>query len=153
MGEAELVFRELGPADDPRVTKDLLPLLRRLRPALSGELFEELVTEGHEQGLRYLIAYSPAGQPLAAAGYRTLVTSRGRVLFVDDLVTDEASRSQGVGARLMGELKTLGRRGGCVRLELDSGVANPHAHRFYLRHRLDITAFHFAGPVELESRA
>ncbi|MEV4603456.1 hypothetical protein AB0K15_39500 [Amycolatopsis sp. NPDC049253] len=86
------------------MTEDLLPLLR---PALSGELFEELVTEGHDQGLRYLIACSPAGQPPAAAGYRTLVTSRGCVLFIDDLVTGEAARSQGVGARLLGELKAL----------------------------------------------
>ncbi|MEU4667549.1 hypothetical protein AB0F91_06150 [Amycolatopsis sp. NPDC023774] len=51
MGACELVFRELGPAGDPRVTEDLLPLPLLLRPALSGELFEELVTQGHDQGL------------------------------------------------------------------------------------------------------
>ncbi|MEW2502691.1 hypothetical protein AB0878_19700 [Amycolatopsis sp. NPDC047767] len=89
--DAELVFRELGPADDPRVTDDLL----LPPPALSDELFEELVTEGHVQGLRYLIASTPSGRP--PVGYRTLVASRGRVLFVDDLVTDEATRSRGAG--------------------------------------------------------
>ncbi|HEX6449449.1 MAG TPA: GNAT family N-acetyltransferase [Trebonia sp.] len=145
MDGAELEIRALGPADDPA---DLLPLLRRLRPDLTEELFSELLTEGYDQGLRYLVAYSPSGQPLAAAGYRTLVTSRGRILFVDDMVTDEAARSQGVGARLLTELKTLGSQSRCDRLELDSGVANTAAHRFYLRHRLDIGAFHFAGPVE-----
>ncbi|WP_326835347.1 GNAT family N-acetyltransferase [Amycolatopsis rhabdoformis] len=140
----EVDIRELGRGDDPA---DLLVLLRRLRPVMSEELFDELVTDGYEQGLRYLVAYSGAGRPLAAAGYRRLVTSRGRVLFVDDLVTDEAARSRGVGARLLAELQTLARGTGCDRLELDSGVANAAAHRFYFRHRLDVAAFHFAGPV------
>ncbi|MEU8632637.1 GNAT family N-acetyltransferase [Amycolatopsis sp. NPDC048633] len=144
MNRAELVIRELDPGGDPQPTADLWPLLQRLRPGLTKELFEELLTDGYRQGLRYLVAYSPAGRPLAAAGYRVLVTSRGRLLFVDDLVTDEATRSQGVGAGLLRELEARGRRAGCARLELDSGVSNTAAHRFYLRHRLDITAFHFA---------
>ncbi|MGP4017577.1 GNAT family N-acetyltransferase [Saccharopolyspora sp. 5N708] len=147
MRGADLDIRELEPDDDPKLAADLLPLLRRLRPGLTDELFGELLTDGYRQGLRYLVACTSAGQPLAAAGYRILVTSRGRILFVDDLVTDEGARSQGVGARLVGELEALARRGGCVRLELDSGVSNAAAHRFYFRHRLDITAFHFAGAV------
>jgi len=144
MSRAELVIRELGPVDDPQLTADLWPLLQRLRPGLTEDLFGELLTDGYRQGLRYLVAYSPAGLPLAAAGYRVLVTSRGRVLFVDDLVTDETARSRGIGAALLAELEAVGRRAECARLELDSGVSNTAAHRFYLRNRLDITAFHFA---------
>lgn len=144
MRGAELDIRELGHLDDPQRTADLWPLLQRLRPGLTKDLHDELLTDGYRQGLRYLIAYSPAGRPLAAAGYRVLVTSRGRVLFVDDLVTDETARSQGVGAGLMSELMAIGRRADCARIELDSGVSNTAAHRFYLRHRLDIVAFHFA---------
>ncbi|NKQ54341.1 GNAT family N-acetyltransferase [Amycolatopsis sp. K13G38] len=148
MHELDLVIREVGCCDDPQSTADLWRLLCRLRPGLTEELFTEMLTDGHDQGLRFLVAYSLGGQPLAAAGYRTLVTSRGRILFVDDLVTEDAARSQGVGARMVRELKTLGRLAGCVRVELDSGVSNTAAHRFYFCHRLDITAFHFTAPVE-----
>ncbi|MFC0432721.1 GNAT family N-acetyltransferase [Kutzneria buriramensis] len=146
-GTVDVVFKELTSDDVPLLRSDLLPLLRRLRPAMSDELFAELVTDGFEQGLRYLVAYSPSGLPLAAAGYRILVTSRGRVLFVDDLVTAEESRSRGFGARVVDELTEVGRRAGCDRMELDSGVVNTAAHRFYLRHRFDISAFHFARPI------
>ncbi|HWD02882.1 MAG TPA: GNAT family N-acetyltransferase [Amycolatopsis sp.] len=59
-------------------------------------------------------------------------------------MNEDAARSQGVGAGLLSRLEMLGRRTGCVRLELDSGVANATAHRFYFRHRLDVSAFHFA---------
>lgn len=148
----EVVIHELGSRDDPRPREDLLPLLRQLRPGLTGESFEELVTDGYDQGLRYLLAYAPAGAPLGAAGYRIMPTSRGRILFVDDLVTDAAARGTGVGALLMAELARRAGAHGCVRVELDSGVANTGAHRFYLDRRMAIVAFHFAASCPGDDR-
>lgn len=141
----EVRVEELA-AGDPRLPAQLYPLLRLLRPGLSDEQFRELVTTGHDQGLRFLLA-SAGDEPLGAAGYRVLVTSRGRILFVDDLVTAEPARSSGVGGRLMAELHRLAAVHGCDRLELDSGTVNTAAHRFYVRRGFDIIAFHFAAPV------
>ncbi|ODU06105.1 MAG: hypothetical protein ABS81_05590 [Pseudonocardia sp. SCN 72-86] len=126
----------------------LFDLLAQLRPGLTRDLFEELTTVGYDQGLRFLVAEDVDGVPTAAAGYRVLSTSRGRILYVDDLVTSEAHRSRGFASRMLAELRSRSRTGDCVRLELDSGVTNTRAHRFYLRERLDIGAFHFAMPVD-----
>ena len=68
----------------------------------------------------------------------------GKALYVDDLVTDEAARSSGVGAAMMGWLVTHAREAGCAELHLDSGVQRYGAHRFYLTQRMNITSHHFA---------
>jgi GNAT superfamily N-acetyltransferase len=73
---------------------------------------------------------------------------RGRVLFVDDLVTSPSARSRGVASTMLRELRTRAAATGCRRLELDSGTTNSGGHRFYLRHGLDISAFHFGCDVE-----
>ena len=145
----DVVIRELARGGADRFTMDLFTLLRQLRPDLSQQTFRELTSDGYEQGLRYLVAHSSHGKPVAAAGYRVLVTSRGRILFVDDLVTAEAERSHGIAAAMLSDLERRARMAGCVRLELDSGVTNTTAHRFYLRHRLDILAFHFGAAVDV----
>ncbi|MFJ4825689.1 GNAT family N-acetyltransferase [Streptomyces bacillaris] len=144
----DLVLVDLGPGD-PRMAADAAPLIRALRPRLSADAFTAFAEEGHAQGLRFTVAYDTAtGRALGAATHRVLATSRGRLLFVDDLVTAAESRGRGVGARLMAELERRGRAEGCVRLELDSGTANVDAHRFYHARRLTVAAFHFGRELE-----
>lgn len=133
---------------DPRAGADLFALLRQLRPALTARAFEELTGEGERQGPRYLLAYDAAGAPVAAAGYRVLITSRGRILFVDDLVTAGAARRAGVGAALLTAVEERGRQASCTALELDCGVGNAAAHRFYFGRLMSVLAFHFAKPLE-----
>ena len=82
---------------------------------------------------------------VAAAGFRLLENlAWGRFLYVDDLVTDAAHRSQGHGDALMNWLMAHARAAGCAELHLDSGVERFGAHRFYLARRMDITSHHFA---------
>lgn len=138
----ELVIRELDNAD-PSLEQVVYPLLLALRPQLSREAFRALIHDGGAQGARVLVACGADGQCVAAAIYRVLATSRGRVLFLDDLVTKPEARSHGVGAALLTRLEKAGREAGCERLELDSGVNNLGAHRFYHRHQLGIVALHF----------
>ncbi|WP_328375600.1 GNAT family N-acetyltransferase [Streptomyces sp. NBC_00440] len=126
---------------------DIGPLLRTLRPGLSEAAFMSFASEAHRQGLVFTAAYVPDGPCVGVATHRTLVTSRGRLLFVDDLVTDPGVRSGGVGSLLMEELEARARRAGCTRIELDSGVANHGAHRFYHAHRMVIAAHHFGRDI------
>jgi GNAT superfamily N-acetyltransferase len=87
------------------------------------------------------------GAVRGVAGYRYLdQLVRGRVLYVDDLVTEEGMRSRGYGEALLGWLYELARSSGCTALELDSGVHRAEAHRFYFRQRMTISAFHFVRP-------
>jgi GNAT superfamily N-acetyltransferase len=130
---------------DARLTKDLLPVLNELRPHLSEEDYLAVYDEGHPQGLRFTAAYAEAGECVGVAGWRTVAnTNRRRMLYVDDLVTASASRSTGVGRALLGYLEVRARELGCTALHLDSGTQRRDAHRFYMRERLTIMAFHFA---------
>nr|WP_239074414.1 GNAT family N-acetyltransferase [Streptomyces sp. SID10853] len=126
---------------------DVGPLLRTLRPGLTEAAFLAFAAEAHGQGLVFTAAYAPDGRCVGVATHRTLATSRGRLLFVDDLVTDARMRSGGIGGLLMDELETRARRAGCIRIELDSGVTNHGAHRFYHARRMVISAHHFARDI------
>lgn len=126
---------------------DLYPLLCQLRPGLTSRSFDALISEGYAQGLRYFVAYGIDGTLQAAAGYRVIATSRGRILFLDDLVTRPDARSTRVGAVLLDAVETIGQESGATAIELDSGVANAAAHRFYFAHGMSVTAFHFAASL------
>ncbi len=65
-------------------------------------------------------------------------------LYVDDLVSDEASRSRGAGKLLLDWLQDYARQQGCKQFHLDSGVTRFAAHRFYLREGMRIASHHFS---------
>ena len=68
-------------------------------------------------------------------------------LYVDDLVTDDAERSRGVGHTLMAHLERVARDAGCANLVLDSGTHRQRAHKFYFREGMFITSFNFKKPL------
>ena len=124
------------------------PVLVQLRPHLDPPTFVADVRRQQEGGYR-LALLEDGGDVRAVAGYRVLeMLSRGRFLYVDDLVTDGAARSRGYGDRLFAWLLEQAQAEGCRRLDLDSGVERPAAHRFYFRKRMRIASFHFAVPVD-----
>ncbi|WP_244204361.1 GNAT family N-acetyltransferase [Streptomyces africanus] len=127
----------------PRMRNDVRPLVRILRPELTAEAFDCFAAEAHRQGLVFTAAYLEDGTCAGVATHRTLATSRGRILLVEDLVTDPGHRSTGIGARLLEEVVERARTAGCVAVELDSGVTNHTAHRFYHARQMRIAAFHF----------
>jgi GNAT superfamily N-acetyltransferase len=136
----ELVDVEPG---DARLGKDLLPVLRELRPHLDEASLEAVYAEGHPQGLRFLAAYD-GDRCVGVAGWRILaLTFAIRKLYVDDLVTTGDGRSRGVGHALLTELERRARDRDCTVLDLDSGVQRHDAHRFYFRQRMHISSHHF----------
>ena len=70
-------------------------------------------------------------------------TFDGVQMYVDDLVTDETKRSQGVGKALLDHLQSLSRAARCEAFTLDSGTQRQQAHKFYFREGLVVTSFHF----------
>ncbi|MEU7031324.1 GNAT family N-acetyltransferase [Streptomyces sp. SBR177] len=134
---------------DPRLETELLPVLRELRPHLTPELFHDVYATGHAQGLRFSAAYADDGTCVGAAGWRIVVnTSSLKKLYVDDLVTAGNARSGGVGHAMIAHLEGHARAAGCYELNLDSGTHRTGAHRFYLRERFDIVAFHFTRELK-----
>jgi GNAT superfamily N-acetyltransferase len=70
-------------------------------------------------------------------------TYDGLKFYIDDLVTDEALRSGGVGHALIVHLENAARKLGASGLILDSGTQRTQAHKFYFREGFVIPAFNF----------
>jgi len=119
------------------------PVMRELRTGLEEEDFLPRIRRQQETG--YQLAFLEAGgRVCAVAGFRLMENLySGRVLYVDDLVTDPAVRSAGYGGQLFDWLVERARAEGCGTLELDSGVQRFDAHRFYLVKRMSIASHHF----------
>ncbi len=118
-------------------------VMRVLRPHVSRESFLSRVRAQEASGYR-LAAVAEDDAVRAVAGYRIgECLAWGRFLYVDDLVTDPASRSRGYGAALLDWLRAEARREGCSALHLDSGVQRTDAHRFYVREGMTHTSHHF----------
>lgn len=119
------------------------PVMRQLRAHLEEDTFVTTVRAAQRLGLQ-LVLHRADARVVAVAGFRILhQLKNGLVLYVDDLVTDEAARSGGHGDALLQWLVAHARALGCVAFELDSGVHRHGAHRFYFRQRMRISAYHF----------
>jgi GNAT superfamily N-acetyltransferase len=70
-------------------------------------------------------------------------TFDGLKFYIDDLVTDETHRSEGVGHVLIKHLDSVARKLGASGLVLDSGTQRTQAHKFYFREGFVIPAFNF----------
>ncbi len=117
--------------------------MAQLRPHLVEGEFVARVRRMQGEGF-HLAFLEEAGAVRAVAGYRYQdKLFSGKNLYVDDLVTDATQRSHGHGHTLLAWLGDEAKRHGCVQLELDSGVQRFEAHRFYLRERMHISAYHF----------
>lgn len=125
------------------------PVMRQLRPHLVEEEYVPQIRALMASDNFRLAFLMDEDEVRAVAGYRLMnMLYCGRLLYVDDLVSDERVRSRGYGARLLAWLKDEGRREGCVELQLISRVIREQAHRFYFREGLGIECFHFRTSLQ-----
>lgn len=137
----------LQPETDEQILATF-PVMAQLRPHLTADDYLQRVRRMHPEGYLLAAATDEDGVPRAVAGYRFFeMLYAGRILYVDDLVTDEGTRSRGYGKQLLDWLGEQARERGCDQLHLDSGVHRPRAHRFYFREGWVVNAFHFWRPV------
>lgn len=118
-------------------------VMSQLRPHLQRENFIEQVRAQMQDGYRLACALD-GGTVVAVAGYRiSRCLSWGKFMYVDDLVTDTARRSQGYGKSLLQWLTGEARDNGCAEFHLDSGTQRKDAHRFYEREGMEMVGYHF----------
>jgi len=118
------------------------PVHRQLRPALPAAYAERLRQIFANGGRMAVVAEDGAVRALAL--WRLIEnTYEGRRLYVDDLVADEARRSQGYGRMLFDWLQVKACQLGCDVLALDSGVQRAGAHKFYFREGMSVSSFCF----------
>jgi GNAT superfamily N-acetyltransferase len=140
-------MRSIQIATIPEEISRCFAVMSQLRPLLVAGEFVARVQAQQAEG--YQLAFiENKGAIVSVAGFRIQnMLSSGKTFYVDDLVTDAASRSQGHGEAMIQWLIALAREAGCVSFDLDSGTQRQEAHAFYLRHRLRITSFHFHLPL------
>ena len=115
---------------------------RQLRPQLPTEYAARLA-EIFANGTRLAVVVDDAAVVSVALWRLIENTAEGRRLYVDDLVSDEARRSQGAGKMMLDWLAAKATALRCDVLALDSGVQRQHAHRFYFRAGMHIPSFCF----------
>ena len=120
------------------------PAMSQLRQHLSGDEYLATVRR-MENSDDYRLAAGFDGEKVrCVAGYRVSeFLAYGKILYVDDLVTDKAARSRDFGGGMIRWLADEARRNGCDQLHLDSGVQRHDAHRFYFREGMKIINYHF----------
>jgi GNAT superfamily N-acetyltransferase len=118
------------------------PVHRQLRPGLPADYAGRLRVV-FANGARMSVATE--GETVRGVALWRMIenTWEGRRLYVDDLVSDDAHRSRGVGRALLQHLERHARDSQCDVLALDSGTQRTEAHRFYFREGLVIPAFSF----------
>ena len=123
---------------------DCYNVVAQLRPHVDEVIFLARIQKQMGDGYR-LVALRDNGQVKTVAGIRILENlAFGRHLYVDDLITDENSRSNGYGSKIFDWLVDYARLNDCGQLHLDSGVQRFGAHRFYLAHGMNIASHHFS---------
>lgn len=120
---------------------------RQLRPQLPAD-YARRMAEIFADGARMAAAFDGLNVHGLAVYRQIENTAHGRELYVDDLVTDAARRSRGVGKLLLDKLEGEARSRHCAWLTLDSGTQREDAHRFYFRERMSISSFHFARRLD-----
>jgi GNAT superfamily N-acetyltransferase len=109
-------------------------VMKELRPHLSYDEFVAIYDESHLADGYEIVAIQNEGRILAAMGYRFLTDYvRGKHVYVDDLVSTEDARSQGLGAELLKVAESIAAKAGCKALRLCTGIDNERGIKFYDR--------------------
>lgn len=118
----ELTLKELDIAYD---------VVKQLRTTLSYDEFEDLVYDMRH--IEYKMFGILEQERLVTYAGVSILTNlyHKRHLFVYDLVTDEAYRSQNFGKMMLEYLLDYAKMGMCENLVLSSGFQREDAHRFY----------------------
>src|SRR5258708_1301807 len=136
------VSNEKGEVTNAELRRAAERVHRQLRPHLREDYagrMREVLAGGAEMAVALV-----DGEVAGLTVFRVLEkTHSGRDLYCDDLVTDEARRSTGVGRALMQYMEKVARERSCDTFSLDSGSQRRLAHKFYFREGMTITSFHF----------
>ena len=119
-------------------------VMLQLRPLIPPDAYLPMVRRMMASDGYHLAALYDGETVAAVAGYRYMeMLYCGKILYVNDLNTNERRRSRGYGKAVMDWLKAEAKAHDCVQLHLDSGVQREDTHRFYFRERLTINCHHF----------
>ncbi len=121
------------------------PVMNVLRPHLGKENYVDKIRRQQEQGYHLVAVIDPAEEISALAGYRFAeFMAWGKVLYLDDLITDPGKLKRGYASALLDWLEEEGKRNGCDELHLDTGHQRLDAHRLYHKKGWQINSHHMS---------
>lgn len=107
-------------------------VMLQLRPHIAADDYVATGRRMMRTGAFRLVAAVDTSGVRSVAGYRFLeMLYCGRILVIDDLVTDREARSRGYGRALLAWLKEEAQHRACDQIHLDSRVQRDRAHCFY----------------------
>lgn len=110
------------------------PIMQELRPHLTLESFFTIYDQAHSSDGYEIVGVEVDGKILAVMGYRFLTDYvRGKHVYIDDLVSTETARSQGLGAELLKFAEGIAQHNSCKALRLCTGIENERGVKFYDR--------------------
>ena len=136
---------EIQRASSTEQIRSCYNVMRQLRPHLTDDqAFVEQVQRQLAEGY-HLVYCQDGGEVRALVGFRFLeFLAWGRVLYIDDLITDAEARKNGHGGKLLKWVMEQAKEAKCDQVHLDSGPQRHDAHRLYLNHGFQIIGHHFA---------
>ena len=106
-------------------------IVKQLRVELSYKEFEDLIYDMRHMDYKMLGIFEK-DQLISYAGVAIQTNFyHKRHLYIYDLVTDKAFRSQGYGKMMVEYLQDYAKMAACEHLVLSSGLQREDAHRFY----------------------
>ena len=139
-----MIIRECITSDEISST---FSVMRQLRPHLQADNYLAVINAlQNTEKYRLVGLFNDTGKCIAVAGFRvmrTLFLNGEAQLYIDDLVTDEAERSNGHGCTLLDWLYAESKKLHCRGVSLDSGMQRTKAHAFYRQQGFMDIALHF----------
>lgn len=123
-------------------------LLKLLRPQLDKEKFVLQVRHQMKEGYTLTFIEDESGVK-SVAGFRIAhYLAWGKVLYLDDLITQPEARGIGFGTHLLKWLMGEAKRFECNGIHLDTGIERNDAHRLYLNLGMTINGLHLAMDLD-----
>jgi ribosomal protein S18 acetylase RimI-like enzyme len=135
-----------GPDDASAVTlalERLVPQLSRSNPPPTGQQVVEMLSS---RAISQFVARDEHGTIVGVATLAVFRIPTGLRAWIEDVITDEAARGQGVGEALTRAMLDRARRLGCVTVDLTSRPSREAANRLYQRigfERRDTNVFRY----------
>lgn len=138
-------IRELASAADWRA---IAPLVQQQNPDIPPTECAALLKSMRAGGYRCAGAFQ--GKALVGImgfwiGFRFWCR---KYIDIDNVIVDEAARSQGIGKALLAWVEEIARAEGCTMAVLDSYTTAHRAHRFYFREGYVVLGYHFTKKIQ-----
>lgn len=128
-------------AKDKNDLERCYPIMKELRTELSFNDYMEIYEQAHSADGYEIVGIESDVKVAAVMGYRVLHDYvHGKHLYIDDLVSTESQRSNGLGAQLLAFADNLAKELGCKGLRLCTGIDNELGKKFYERHNWKLRA-------------